>query len=210
MAEFIKGSVIIALLEMLCQPPSYPSFELRRLGQKGRTSPRSCMAVSHVMKKFKKSNNTFPQRRIDILAWFAQLFVGRRYISQRRAAHPHMHAVDLYKRLPPDVSTLASSVFHGKVLSRNQDRQQPCALSIKDVLANAKVNDEPFDECTRLARAVLEACQTAREREFKAYVKARTFSKELLQLEAMFKPWSNVDAGIELIIKESKNLLVDM
>ena len=93
MAEFIKGSVIIALLEMLCQPPSYPSFELRRLGQKGRTSPRSCMAVSHVMKKFKKSNNTFPQRGIDILAWFAQLFVGRRYISQRRAAHPHMHAV---------------------------------------------------------------------------------------------------------------------
>ena len=168
------------------------------------------MAVSHVMKKFKKSNNTFPQRRIDILAWFAQLFVGRRYISQRRAAHPHMHAVDLYKLLPPDVSTLASSVFHGKVLFRNQDRQQPCALSIKDVLANAKVNDEPFDECTRLARAVLEACQTAREREFKAYVKARTFSKELLQLEAMFKPWSNVDAGIELIIKESKNLLVDM
>ena len=52
-----------------------------------------------------------------------------------------------------NVSTLASSVFPGKFLYGNQDRQQPCALSIRDILTTAKVNDEPFDECTRLAHA---------------------------------------------------------
>ena len=94
-----------------------------------------------------------------------------------------------YLRLPQFLLSLANLQFPGQFLYRGScGRKAPNATRVRDILQVMKINDEPYDHCSRILGEVLTE-QTLEQAEMKAYVIART-------------QWTDIHHGVDLLLKD--------
>ena len=107
-----------------------------------------------------------------------------------------------YLRLPQFLLSLANLQFPGQFLYRGScGRKAPNATRVRDILQVMKINDEPYDHCSRILGEVLTG-QTLEQAAMKAYVIARTFSRLAVESSALTEQWTDIHHGVDLLLKD--------
>ena len=140
-----------------------------------------------------------PVLRGAVLRWLADLFLVRRWVSMSRLDRPR---TERYLRLPQFLLSLANLQFPGQFLYRGScGRKAPNATRVRDILQVMKINDEPYDHCSRILGEVLTG-QTLEQAAMKAYVIARTFSRLAVESSALTEQWTDIHHGVDLLLKD--------
>ena len=140
-----------------------------------------------------------PVLRGAVLRWLAAVFLVRRWVSMSRLDRPR---AERYLRLPQFLLSLANLEFPGQFLYRGScGRTAPKATRVRDILQVMKINDEPYDHCSRVLGDVLTG-QTVEQAEMKAYVIARTYSRLAVESSVLREQWTDIHHGVDLLLKD--------
>ena len=145
---------------------------------------------------------TTPFRRNAVLSYMAQVFLVRRYVSIHRGNTP---SANRYLRLPAPLRALVVQRFPGEfVYARGASLKAPQDTSVGHLLRTLKINDEPYDFCSQKADSVL-ATASPEQAVMKAYVMARTYSRDALTSAAFQESWTSIHHGLRLLLDDLKS-----